>query len=119
MHPDDGMNDVLGRSAEADFIVLAMPIYFYGASAQMEAVMGRLYTPKRNEFKVRSLVLLAVGATKVPNLSDAMLAQYGSILRFFNLNDLGRVLVNGVKDPGDIIGGPELKEAEDLGRSIR
>lgn len=41
----------------ADMIVVASPVYFYGISAQLKAIVDRLHTPLRNEFHVKKLAL--------------------------------------------------------------
>lgn len=64
-------------------------------------------------------MLLLVGAAELPELFDAIKLQYQLILNFFHLEDAGMVLVRGVKDKGDIEGNEALKEAYDLGLSIR
>ena len=45
--------------------------------------------------------------------------QYELILRFFKLEDIGRIFVDGVKDIGDIKGNKALDDAYKLGLSIR
>ena len=72
----------------------------------------------RNEFKIKKLALLLVGAASLPNLFDAIKLQYQLILEFFHLEDVGMVLVRGVKDKGDIEGNEALREAYKLGLSI-
>ena len=115
----DGMDEIYPKLAEADVLVISSPVYFYGISAELKAVVDRLHTPLRKTFRIRKLALLLVGATEVPNLFDSIEVQYESVLKFFDLEDAGRVLVGGVKDPGDIIGNPKLEEAYLLGKSIR
>ncbi len=39
------------------------------------------------------------------------------ICRFFNLEDIGMVLVPGAKEAGDVLAGDGLKRAFDLGRA--
>ena len=46
----------------ADVLVIASPVYFYGISAELKAIIDRLHTPMRNTFAVRRLALLLVGA---------------------------------------------------------
>ena len=105
--------------ADADMIVAASPVYFYGISAQLKAMIDRLHTPFRKEFHVKKLALLLVGAATLPELFDAIKVQYQLILNFFHLEDAGMVLVQGVKDIGDIKDHPTLKEAYDLGASLK
>ena len=72
----------------------------------------------RNEFQIKKLALLLVGAASLPNLFDAIKLQYQLVLEFFHLEDAGMILVRGVKDKGDIKGNEALREAYKLGLSI-
>ncbi len=69
--------------------------------------------------KLKVAELLLVGAAELPELFDAIKLQYQLVLNFFHLEDAGMVLVRGVKDKGDMKGNAALKEAYDLGLSIR
>lgn len=114
----DDMQKIYTKLAEADVIVAASPVYFYGISAQLKAVIDRLHTPMRNEFKVKKLGLLLVAAATLPTVFDSIKMQYQLILNFFKLEDAGMVLVKGVKDIGDIKENSALEEAYNLGKSI-
>lgn len=54
----------------------------------------------------------------MPELFDAIKLQYRLVLNFFHLEDVGMVLVPGVKEKGDIKQTNALKEAYELGVSI-
>ena len=99
-------------------MLLLPPVYFYGISAELKAIIDRLHTPMRNEFQIKKLALLLVGAASLPNLFDAIKLQYQLVLEFFHLEDAGMILVRGVKDKGDIKGNEALREAYKLGLSI-
>ena len=115
----DDMSWIYGKLAEADILVIASPVYFYGISSQLKAVIDRLHAPVRNTFGIKRLGLLLVGAAELPDLFDSILSQYELVLRFFKLDSIGTVLVRGVKDVGDIDGNPALEEAYELGASLR
>ena len=115
----DGMAEVYDALRQADVLVIASPVYFYGLSAQLKAVIDRLHTPMRNTFPIRKLALLLVGGAELPELFDSILVQYRLALNFFHLEDAGQVLVRGVRDRNDIQGNPALDEARALGRSMR
>lgn len=115
---NDDMVGIYEKLKTADMIVVASPVYFYGISAQLKAVIDRLHTPMRNEFSIKKLALLLVGAAELPELFDAIKLQYQLVLNFFHLEDAGMVLVRGVKDKGDVKGNAALKEAYNLGLSI-
>lgn len=114
----DDMELIYRKLRGADIIAVASPVYFYGISAQLKAVVDRLHNPVRNEFHVKKLVLLLVGAATLPELFDAIKVQYQLILNFFHLENAGMVLVRGVKDIGDVKEHPALQEAYDLGDSL-
>lgn len=115
----DDMAKIYARLSEADMAVAASPVYFYGISAQLKAVLDRLHTPMRNEFKIKKAALLLAGAASLPEMFDAVILQYKLILDFFHIEDAGMVLVRGVKEKGDIKGNPALEQAFELGMSVR
>ncbi len=114
----DDMAAIYGKLMEADTAVIASPVYFYGISAQLKALIDRLHTPMRNEFRIKRLGLILVGAATLPDLFDPILLQYRMILRFFHLEDIGTVLVSGAKDRGDVLQGDGIQRAFELGSSI-
>lgn len=103
----------------ADVIVVASPAYFYGVSAQLKAIIDRLHTPMRNDFKVKKLALILVGAAVLPELFDSIKIQYQLVLNFFKLEDAGMVLVRGAKDKGDVRNTDGLDEAYRLGLAMK
>lgn len=112
------MVQIYEKLRNADIVVVASPVYFYGISAQLKAVVDRLHTPMRHTFQIKKLGLLLVGAAELANLFDPIIMQYQMVLDFFKLKSIGTVLVRGVKDIGDIVGSSALKEAYELGTSI-
>lgn len=115
---NDDMTEIYDKLRNADIVAVASPVYFYGISAQLKAVIDRLHTPMRNEFHIKKLALLLVGAATLPELFDSIKMQYQLILNFFHLEDLGMVLVRGVKEKGDILKTEALEQAYNLGLSI-
>lgn len=116
---NDDMYKIYEKLKIADMVVIASPVYFYGISAELKAIVDRLHTPMRNEFQIKKLALLLVGAATLPELFDAIKLQYQLVLNFFHLEDAGMVLVKGVKDIGDIKKTQAIKEAYNLGSSIK
>lgn len=114
---DDDMVSIYNKLREADILVVASPVYFYGISSQLKGVIDRLHTPKRNQFHVKGLALILVGAAQIPDLFDAIITQYRLILSFFHLDDLGMVLVRGAKNKGDVTD-EDIEKAYRLGMSI-
>ena len=115
----DDMSLIYEKMAVADMLVIASPVYFYGLSAQLKAVIDRFHNPVRDTYHIKKTALLLVGAASLPELFDGILAQYRLCLNFFKLEDAGRVLVRGVKDKGDIQNTEAIQKANELGLNIR
>lgn len=114
----DGMTEIYEKLRQADTLVVASPVYFYGVSAQLKALIDRLHTPMRNDFNIKRLGLILVGAAELPDLFDPILLQYRMVLRFFGLEDIGAVLVSGAREKGAVLGGDGIERAYELGKSI-
>lgn len=114
----DDMTKVYEKLKVADVLVIASPVYFYGVSAQLKAFIDRLHTPMRNEFKLKKLALILVGAATLPELFDSINVQYRLVLNYFKLEDAGTVLVRGAKDKGDVKNTDGLEKAYQLGTTI-
>ena len=114
----DDMTILNEKMSQTDMLVIASPVYFYGISAQLKAVIDRFHNPIRDTFHIKKMALLLVGAATLPELFDAIIAEYNLCLKFFGIEDVGNVLVRGVKDKGDINNTDALNEAYRLGESI-
>ena len=114
----DDMTLIYEKMSQSDMLVIASPVYFYGLSAQLKAVIDRCHNPIRDTFPIQKMSLLLVGAATLPELFDSILMQYRLCLNFFKLEDAGRVLVRGVKDKGDIRNTDALQKAYELGLNL-
>lgn len=114
----DDMQGIYEKLKQADILVIASPVYFYGVSAQLKAIIDRLHTPMRNDFKLKKLALILVGAATLPELFDPIKLQYQMVLNYFHLEDAGMVLVRGAKEKGDVKETEGLKEAYKLGKLL-
>jgi len=114
----DDMGMIYEKMSQADMLVIASPVYFYGISAQLKTVIDRFHNPIRDSFHITKMALLLVGAATLPELFDAILMEYNLCLKFFGIEDVGKVLVRGVKDKGVINNTDALNEAYRLGESI-
>ena len=115
---DDDMALIYEKLRNADTLVVASPVYFYGISAQLKALVDRLHTPMRNDFPIRRLGLILVGAATLTDLFDPIVMQYRMICRFFNLESIGMVLVSGAKEKGDVSHGDGVQRAFELGSRL-
>ena len=115
---NDDMSAIYEKLKTADLLVIASPVYFYGISASLKAIIDRLHTPMRNEFQIKKLALICVGAATLPELFDSIKTQYQLVLNYFNLQDAGMVLVRGAAEKGAVADSEFIKEAYKLGLSM-
>ena len=126
----DDMQSVYPKLYEADAIILASPIFFYGITSQAKALIDRCQaawckrmldkTPEERRILGGGRgYLLCVGATKGKNLFEGaqLVAKY-----FYDALDMsyeGGVFINKVDRKGDIENNPDaMKEAHELGSRI-
>ena len=114
----DDMAKIYEKLKQADTLVIASPVYFYGLSAQLKALVDRLHNPIRNEFPLKRLGLILVGADTLPALFDPILLQYKMTLDYFHLESIGTVLVRGAANKGDVQKTDGLKQAHELGEKL-
>lgn len=128
---DDGMQDVYPLLRQADAIILAEPIFFYGAPAQTKALIDRVQAEwsrrllskktkeQRKTFDGGRGYLIAVGATQGKNMFSCVELEAKYFYDALDMSYEGGMLVRGVEAKAGILEHPEIvQEAHDLGRKI-
>ena len=87
----DDMAEVYPALAEAELLVLASPVYYFGLTGQLQSVISRFYAVMAPAAKKFAL-LLTSGS---PDVYGAIEAQYRGILNFIQAQDLGIFEYNG------------------------
>lgn len=118
----DDMLKIYPAYREADIVVLASPMYYWGLSGQLKTTFDRLFAVAEcnsgyaNPRKDCALIMAAEG-----NSADnwkPVLDYYKSLLGFLEWKDLGHVLAGGVFDAGAVAGTPVIDEAFRFGASL-
>ena len=81
----DDMTQVYPVLAEAELLVLASPVYYFGLTGQLQSAVSRFYAPMAPAAKKWAL-LLTSGS---PHVYGAIEAQYQGILNFIQAESLG------------------------------
>jgi len=114
---DDEMQKVYPQLEQANAIILATPIFFYGPPAQLKALIDRAQAPwnrrrlsKKTTYESGTGYLIAVGATKGKNLFEGteLTAKY-----FFDALDMnygGAILFSSVDEKGAIQNHPDAQD---------
>ena len=115
----DGMDDIYPALRNADMLVFATPIYFHGFTAQMKAMIDRLYVAMGKSFPITETALLTVYADTDTTVCEPIIAHYTAFTEYLKWENKGIIAVDSVEEKGDISGHPSLKLAEQLGSEIR
>ncbi len=119
----DGLELLAPKLENADVLVLCTPLYWFNMSAQLKAVVDKLYaymSPKaKHKLKIKEAVLLACAEGKEEDGDyDGLKATYKSICDYLGWKDRGRLLAGACGEKGSIINTPYLKQALELGKTI-
>ncbi len=125
----DDMQGVYTRLLEADIVILASPIFFYGITAWAKAMVDRcqalwarkyvLHDPLLQGEKKRKGFFLSVGGTKGQRMFDGATLTVKYFFDAFNAAYAGELLFRGVDACGDIAKTPDaLSQARAAGRNL-
>ena len=124
----DDMQSLYEKLLEADHIILASPIFFYGITSQAKAVVDRcqaLWVRKHvlgmgNEDKrERRGVFISVGATRGPRLFDGAVLTVKYFFDAIGVKYSGDLLVRGIDNKAQIKEHPTvLEDAFRLGQEL-
>ena len=114
----DDMDEVYDLLLHTDALVFATPVYFYTMSAQLKALIDRLYNPIRAQIPVRYTALLSVCADDTQAAFDPLRATFAAIEGYLGWEHVGAVTVEGLEKKGAIAGHPALGEARALGEKL-
>ncbi len=122
----DDMDVIIPRLIEADGIIVASPMFFYGVTAQLKALIDRCQAlwVRRNILKTipdsnKKGAFIGVGATKGKQLFDGSILTVKYFFQTFGAEYVDELLVRGVDKRGEIKDHPDLlKEAFTLGERL-
>jgi len=123
----DDMDDIYLKLLEADLVIVASPMFFYGLTAQVKALIDRCqalwarrYVLKQSPpDSTRKGAFIAVGATKGKQLFDGSKLTLKYFFEAIGVDYADELLVRGVDKRGDIKKHPTaLQDALELGKRL-
>lgn len=115
----DGMQDIYTALSQADTIVFASPVYYFGFSAQIKAIIDRFYALGTKPCPVKSAILLATfGGQSMESDAPAILVNYNILTDYLQWQNKGIISVGDLMEKDDILNHPALIDAETLGASL-
>ena len=107
---DDSMISVYPSLKRADMVVFASPVHYFGFSAQLQALLSRIYCWHKLPASKYALILRS-GSSDV---FDGVISQYRGIVKYFKGHDEGILTVSGKDNKSE----ETLKKMYDFGRSL-
>ncbi len=115
----DDFDGVREKILSADMLVFATPLYYFGMTAQLKAVVDRFCSsnPSITGRRLKS-ALLAVAWNADNWTFDALESHYDTLVRYLSMRDCGRVLGSGCGTPGMTARSGFPERARELGASL-
>ncbi len=115
----DDFDELRPHLLEADMVVFATPMYYFGFSSQLKSVIDRFYAlngrikgaPKQSAF-------LMAYANTAPQEAEPMVSHYKTLLNYLGWQDRGMVIAPGMWPAGAVEGTSYSKQAYELGRGL-
>jgi multimeric flavodoxin WrbA len=123
----DDMDNIYPKLLKADRIIIASPMFFYGVTSQLkalidrcQAIWARKYVLKQKlSDKERKGAFIAVGATKGKQLFDGSILVIKYFYQAIEVSYVDELLIRGVDKKGEIKDQPiALSEAFELGKRL-
>ena len=115
----DDVEAIRRKLLDADMVVFATPLYYYGMTAQLKTVIDRFcaYNSSLNSCHLKS-ALLTVAWNADDWTFEALEAHYKTLVRYINFEDKGMVLGYGCGTPSMTQRSKYPQEAYRLGKSL-
>ena len=115
---EDDFDFVREHILPADLVAFATPMYYFGFSAQLKAVIDRFYAINGSIHSPRKAVLLMTYANNSKRDESPITTHYEVLLDYLGWTDAGRVIAPGVWPAGAVERTNFPEQAYQLGRKL-
>ncbi len=113
----DDFETVRSKLIPADMVVFATPMYYFGLSAQLKAVIDRFYAINGKIHVPKKAALLMTYANTAASHAQPIASHYDTLLDYLGWSDAGRVIAPGVWTAGSIKSTRYPQMAYELGKN--
>ena len=118
VYDDDFTRLLRPEIIKAHLVVFCSPMYYFGFSAQLKAVIDRFYAINGTLHTRKKCAFLMAYANTSPTDAEAMTAHYKTIADYMGWEDIGSVVAPGIWTAGSIKGTKYCDQAYRLGRDL-
>lgn len=114
----DDFEFVRQHIVDADMVVFVTPMYYFGISAQLKAVIDRFYAINGQIHRPKKAALLMTYADTSTPEAEPIKLHYKTLLNYLGWTDAGQVIASGVWPAGAVNQTEYPKRAYELGKSL-
>ena len=103
---------------DADVVVFATPMYYFGISAQMKTVIDRFYAINEQIHVPKKSVLIMTYADTSAKEAKPIINHYETLLNYLGWSDAGQIIASGLWPAGAVNGTEYINQAYNLGKSF-
>ncbi|MBC8442263.1 MAG: flavodoxin family protein [Deltaproteobacteria bacterium] len=121
----DDVREILEKMIDSQLIIFSSPLYFWGFSAQIKAVIDRTYSLYTNYnlpdhaslIDGRRQALIATGAGPYDDNAEGMVAAFGRMQKYHKAINVGELFIDSCSTP-DALGDSVQQKAIEFARKI-
>ena len=115
---DDDFEFVRNHIIEADAVVFVTPMYYFGISTQLKAVIDRFYAINGKIHRPKKAALLMTYANTAASEAEPIKKHYEVLLKYLGWQDAGQVIASGVWPVGAVEHTEYPQKAYELGKNM-
>lgn len=115
---DDGFDTVRENIVDADCVVFATPMYYFGMSAQLKAVIDRFYSINGRIHVRKKSCLIVTYADSNPKEEEPIRRHYDLLLEYLGWTNAGVLVAPGMWPEGAVNGTDYPAKAYEMGKSL-
>ncbi len=114
----DDFEEVKANIVNADMVLFATPMYYFGISAQLKAVIDRFYgiNEKIHTLKKSALILTYADTNDIE--AEPIKSHYDRLVKYLSWEIVGTIIAKGVWMTGSVENTQYSKQAYELGKSL-
>ena len=114
----DDFEFIRNNIVDADAVIFATPMYYFGISAQIKAVIDRFYAINGQIHTPKKSALIMTYADTSSKEAQPIISHYETLLNYLGWSDSGKIIASGVWTEGDVNNTEYPKQAYELGKSF-
>ncbi len=115
---NDDFNYIKENIVDSDMVVFATPMYYFGISAQLKAVIDRFYSINGKIHTTKKAALILTYADTSKKEAEPIKTHYEVLLNYLSWQDAGQIIASGVWTEGSVNNTVYPKQAYELGKSL-